>query len=75
MPNDTAYANTITLAAAGAPLKDARGAVVMLHGRGSSAEDILALASEFRQTDLAYYLAPRRAVRSATAASPASVQG
>jgi phospholipase/carboxylesterase len=48
----------MTLAASGAPLKDARAAVVMLHGRGGSAEDILALAGEFRQTDLAY-LAPQ----------------
>jgi phospholipase/carboxylesterase len=53
MPDDT-----ITLAAAGAPLKDARAAVVMLHGRGGSAEDILSLAGEFRQADLAY-LAPQ----------------
>jgi predicted esterase len=50
--------NALTLAAAGAPLKDARAAVVMLHGRGGSAEDILSLAGEFRQADLAY-LAPQ----------------
>jgi predicted esterase len=53
MPDDA-----ITLAAAGAPLKDARAAVVMLHGRGGSAEDLLSLAGEFRQADLAY-LAPQ----------------
>jgi predicted esterase len=46
--------SAIALAAAGAPLKDARAAVVMLHGRGGSAEDILSFASEFRQADLAY---------------------
>jgi phospholipase/carboxylesterase len=50
--------NALALAAAGAPLKDARAAVVMLHGRGGSAEGILSLASEFRQADLAY-LAPQ----------------
>jgi phospholipase/carboxylesterase len=50
--------NAIALAAAGAPLKDARAAVMMLHGRGGSAEDVLSLAGEFRQDDLAY-LAPQ----------------
>jgi hypothetical protein len=37
-------ATTVSIAAAGAPLKDARAAVVLLHGRGSSADDILSLA-------------------------------
>jgi predicted esterase len=50
--------NAVTLAATGALLTDARAAVVMLHGRGGSAEDILSLAAEFRQADLAY-LAPQ----------------
>src|SRR5262245_19056136 len=50
--------NALTLAVAGAPLKDARAAFVMLHGRGDRAEDILSLAGEFRQADLAY-LAPQ----------------
>ncbi len=45
---------------AGAPLKDARGAVVMLHGRGGSAEDILSLSAYVRQGDIAF-LAPAAA--------------
>lgn len=39
---------------AGAPLKDAVGAVILLHGRGGSAEDILSLAQEFYFPQLAY---------------------
>ena len=46
--------------AAGAPLDRAKGAVVMIHGRGASAESILALADEFAQPELAY-LAPQAA--------------
>ena len=42
----------------GASLKDAEGAVVMLHGRGGSAEDILSLASAMYRPGLAY-LAPQ----------------
>jgi predicted esterase len=45
---------------AGAPLAEARGAVVLLHGRGGSAEDILGLASAFDMPGLAY-LAPQAA--------------
>ena len=45
---------------AGAPLAEARGAVVLLHGRGGSAEDILGLASALNQPQLAY-LAPQAA--------------
>jgi phospholipase/carboxylesterase len=48
----------VTLAAAGPPLSDARAAVVMLHGRGGSADDILSLAGALRQADLAY-IAPQ----------------
>jgi phospholipase/carboxylesterase len=44
----------------GASLKDAEGAVVMLHGRGGSAEDILSLASAMYRPGLAY-LAPQAA--------------
>lgn len=44
----------------GAPLDRAKGAVVMLHGRGASAASILTLADEFAQPDLAY-LAPQAA--------------
>jgi phospholipase/carboxylesterase len=48
----------VTIAAAGARLRDARAVVVMLHGRGGSADDILSLAGALRQPDLAY-IAPR----------------
>ncbi|PYU24582.1 MAG: phospholipase [Acidobacteria bacterium] len=44
----------------GAALNSAMGAVVLLHGRGSSAEDILGLAQEFDLPELAY-LAPEAA--------------
>jgi len=46
--------------AAGAPLDRARAAMIMVHGRGASAEDILSLSEEF--TDSAFaYLAPQAA--------------
>lgn len=45
---------------AGAPLADAPGAVVLVHGRGASAQSILGLAREFDRPDLAY-LAPQAA--------------
>jgi predicted esterase len=48
---------------AGAPLAGARGAVVLLHGRGGTAEDILGLASAFERDDLAYF-APQAAAQS-----------
>ena len=44
----------------GVPLEKAKGAMIMLHGRGATAEDILTLASEFNQPDFAY-LAPQAA--------------
>lgn len=44
----------------GAPLARARATVIMLHGRGASAEDMLALADVLAQPDLAY-LAPQAA--------------
>jgi predicted esterase len=44
--------------AAGAPLQSARAAAIMVHGRGASAEDILSLAAELGQDDIAY-LAPQ----------------
>jgi predicted esterase len=46
--------------AAGAPLARARAAAILVHGRGGSAEDILTLADEFAQDDIAY-LAPQAA--------------
>ena len=39
---------------AGTPVKDAVGAVILLHGRGGSAADILSLAQEFYFPNLAY---------------------
>jgi predicted esterase len=46
--------------AAGAPLETARLAVILLHGRGADAADILALAGELGLDDVAY-LAPQAA--------------
>jgi predicted esterase len=40
--------------------EDARLAVILLHGRGASADDILGLAGQFSATDVAY-LAPQAA--------------
>ena len=45
---------------AGAPLDRARGAVVLVHGRGATAESILDLTTVLRGDDLAY-LAPQAA--------------
>jgi len=47
----------------GVPLDKAVGAVILLHGRGGSAEDILSLAREIHQPELAY-LAPQAALHS-----------
>ncbi len=44
----------------GRPLKDAAGAVILVHGRGGSASDILGLAQELYHPALAY-LAPEAA--------------
>lgn len=46
------------IATAGAPADEARGAVVLVHGRGGSAEEILGLADEIPHPSLAY-LAPQ----------------
>lgn len=45
---------------AGVPLERARAAMLMVHGRGATAEDILSLAAEFDQSGFAY-LAPQAA--------------
>src|SRR5690348_13376935 len=45
---------------AGEPLASARAAMLLLHGRGASAEDILTIASEVQQPGWAY-LAPQAA--------------
>jgi predicted esterase len=47
----------------GAPLEKAAGAVILLHGRGGSAKDILSLAAEIYQPELTY-LAPQAALHS-----------
>jgi predicted esterase len=44
----------------GAPLGDAKAAMILTHGRGASAEDILTLTAELAQPDFAY-LAPQAA--------------
>jgi predicted esterase len=48
------------IVAAGRPLGEADAAVVMVHGRGATAESILELADEFGHPELAY-LAPQAA--------------
>ncbi len=45
---------------AGEPLDKARAAMIMVHGRGASAEDILSLSGELNQPGFAY-LAPQAA--------------
>ena len=45
---------------AGAPLPDARAAVVMVHGRGATADSILTLVPALDVDDVAY-LAPQAA--------------
>jgi len=44
----------------GAALDQAKAVVLMLHGRGANAEDILSLSSEFKHNQVAY-LAPQAA--------------
>ena len=48
------------LVAHGEPLESAQAAMIMVHGRGASATDILGLAGEIRQPGMAY-LAPQAA--------------
>ncbi|MEQ8674993.1 MAG: dienelactone hydrolase family protein [Aggregatilineales bacterium] len=43
---------------AGAPLDQAKAVMVMVHGRGASARDILSLSAEFARDDVAY-IAPQ----------------
>src|SRR5262245_39528230 len=43
---------------AGKPLAEAKAAMILIHGRGATAESILTLADELRQPDFAY-LAPQ----------------
>ncbi|HSO48492.1 MAG TPA: alpha/beta hydrolase [Rhizobiaceae bacterium] len=44
----------VTMLSAGAPLAEARAAVIMLHGRGGSAQDILSLGEELDTGDIAF---------------------
>jgi predicted esterase len=44
----------------GTPLNQARAVMIMIHGRGASAKDILSLSTEFGAADFAY-LAPQAA--------------
>jgi predicted esterase len=48
------------VARSGAPLEQAKAAMILVHGRGASAENILMLAGEFGRSDFAY-LAPQAA--------------
>ncbi|HWN48849.1 MAG TPA: alpha/beta hydrolase [Xanthobacteraceae bacterium] len=50
--------NSNAISASGAPLQRAKAAVIMLHGRGASAESMLSFADVFTQADVAY-LAPQ----------------
>ena len=50
--------NSNAISASGAPLGRAKAAVIMLHGRGASAESMLSFADVFAQPDVAY-LAPQ----------------
>lgn len=45
---------------AGEPIERARAAMIMIHGRGASAEDILSISTEFQQPGF-IYLAPQAA--------------
>ena len=51
---------TQPLLTAGAPLAEARGAVLLVHGRGATAQDVLTLVPEIGVPDLAY-VAPQAA--------------
>lgn len=63
-PGDTSGPHDdIAVIEAGAPLHRAKGVVVMLHGRGADAGDMLALAEVLAMPDLAYR-APQAAGRS-----------
>lgn len=42
----------------GADLKNAKAAMIMIHGRGATAEDILSLSNEFNRNDI-HFVAPQ----------------
>jgi phospholipase/carboxylesterase len=52
------YTHQKNIITAGTPLANAKGALVMLHGRGGTAQNILSLAHEFNLQDIAI-LAPQ----------------
>ncbi|CAN5850846.1 dienelactone hydrolase family protein [soil metagenome] len=60
MTNKTTLHQGMPVLTAGASLKQAKAAMILLHGRGASAEDILTLTQEFDHPDFAY-LAPQAA--------------
>jgi phospholipase/carboxylesterase len=45
---------TATVATTGAPVERAKAAMILLHGRGASAQGMLGLAEAFAQPDMAY---------------------
>jgi phospholipase/carboxylesterase len=47
------YTHQKNIITTGTPLAQAKGALVLLHGRGSTAQNILSLAREFNLTDMA----------------------
>ena len=51
------------IAHAGAALSQAEAVMILLHGRGASADDILSLAEAFADPEIAYF-APQAAGRS-----------
>ena len=61
MPNQLIHQSQPVLTA-GAPLSEADAAVILLHGRGGMAQDILGLANHLPQDKIAY-LAPQAANR------------
>jgi phospholipase/carboxylesterase len=59
--------NSNTISASGAPLGRAKAAVIMLHGRGASAESMLSFADVFAQPDVAYLVICRAAAPNGSA--------
>ena len=60
MANEMKLHQGMPIELAGAPVDQARAAMILLHGRGASAEDILSLAREFDAPDVAF-IAPQAA--------------
>ncbi|MEB0250019.1 phospholipase, partial [Mucilaginibacter sp. 5B2] len=49
------YTHSKQISIGGAPAANAKAALIMLHGRGASALDIMRLAGEFNAKDIAIY--------------------